>query len=217
MLLKDFLEEYNRRKDQKDSFRQICRENGLSYKKIQPYLKQLGFSFDQKIKEYQLAEENTQEKEAIMQIDLKTFNAAYKQRPQKDDTAADLQAQADQVQSMQLESADHMQQPSGGGLSQLMAAQLFDIVDLLQQINGKLPAADQIAAAVQQPDPISDAPLAFEIHRISQQLKARKTINISSACAGWLDRFSTTKGYHIGDLVTLAIMQLQERIDPENE
>src|SRR3954452_10262951 len=108
MLLKDFLNEYNRRKDQKDSFRQICRENGLSYKKIRPYLKQLGFSFDQKIKEYKLAEENMEEKDAIMQIDLKTFNAAYKPRQQIDDTAADLLAQSDYVQSMQLESADHL-------------------------------------------------------------------------------------------------------------
>jgi hypothetical protein len=217
MLLGSFLKEYNRRKDQKDSFRQICRENGLSYKKVQPYLKQLGFTFDQKIKEYVLAPENEPEREEIMQLDLKSFNAAYKQRQQKEDIAADQQTQADQAESLQLESSDHVQRQSGANISELMAAQLFDIVDLLQQINGKLPAADQIAAAVQQPDPVHEAPLAFEIHRISQQLKARKTINISSTCAGWLDSYSTTKGFHIGDLVTLAVMQLKERIDPENE
>lgn len=217
MLLKDFFDLYQQRKGEKDSFRQICRENNISYKKLKPALKHYGFAYDPKAADWILSDDALPEADQIMQLDLSVYTMRAP-RQQTEDTEDDLQQQTDLAASMRLESSDHdAQQPS---LSPVITAQLFDVVDLLQQINAKLPAAvaaSQVAATVAA-DPITDdAPLALRLHMISQSLKARKTINISSTCAGWLDRYSTTKGFHIGDLVTLAVTQLQERIDPDNE
>lgn len=213
MLLKDFFNEYKSRKGEKDLFNKICRDHNISYKKLKPALKHYGFTYDPKAADWILAPESQPEADQIMAIDLSAYTMRAP-RQQSDDAEDDSQQQSDLVASMRLESSDHdTPQPN---LSPVITAQLFDVVDLLQQINAKMPAFAQVAAAVA--DPITDdAPLALQLHRISQSLKARKTINVSSTCAGWLDSYSTTKGFHIGDLVTLAVMQLKERIDPDHE
>ena len=200
MLLGDFLNELKKRKGEGNAFTAICRENGLSYKNLRPYLKQLGYNFNATTKEYEFTKDTPQPLEVDL-LDLAPARISAAEAQQAHSAEDPQQAQAASI-------ADPQQQ-------HILFDRLFDIVDLLQQINKKLPE-ERKAAAIFDPaleDPEA-APLALQLHRISQHTKARKTINVSEEAAAWLDSFSDSKAYKIGDLVTLAVMQLQKRIDP---
>lgn len=199
MLLGDFLNELQNRKEEGGAFKAVCRENNLSYKNLRPYLKQLGYNFNMVTKEYEYTLEGTPPLSVdLLDIAPARISAAAVQQPHSgSDPAAASQHSA-----------------AAADPQHILYDRLFDIVDILQQINKKLPDTKAAAAF----DPIADdpaaAPLALQLHRISQHSKARKTINVSEEAAAWLDSFSDSKAYKIGDLVTLAVMQLQKRIDP---
>ena len=251
--LAEFLEAYRSRKHEQKAFQIICQENNISYKKLRPYLKEIGFSYDRKSFDYALAEDQKDSEADLLLADLPSLfpmrkDAQHMQSAGADPedlptaiTAADMKLlsaiddQLDKEKRAIKKAAKQQQQIVSDSLDQklkrasaeatpqpqIIADQLFDIVDLLQQINNKLPAAHEAAAAMIKPQAIEkdlldhdSAPLALQLHLISQSDKTRKTINISAAAGSWLDKFSATKGYKIGDLVTLAVMQLKERIDP---
>ena len=206
MLLGSFLEEYNQRKGEKNAFRTICQENGISYKKLPELLRSFNYEYDQTEKEWRYMADAPQplDIDLLQAIPARTSPAKKAQQTHSTGTTQKAQTQAAAAQE------------ENAGAPQLLANdQLFDIVLLLQQINKKIPDLK-----VQQPifDPVEidpeAAPLALQLHRINQKTKARKTLNISQDAAGWLDSFSETKGHKIGDLVSLAVMQLQKRIDP---
>ena len=203
MLLGAFLEEYNRRKNERNAFNTICRENGISYKKLPDLLKELFYKYDKSQKQWIYEHEGDQP----LEIDLADAIPART-------SPATLTKQTSRANDTQAENIQPA--PAAQAEKQITNDQLFDIVYLLQQINSKIP--DQVAAkklfdpALEDPDA---APLALQLHRINQAIKTRKTINISSTAASWLDSFSETKGYKIGDLVTLAIIQLQKRLDSD--
>jgi hypothetical protein len=219
LLLGDFLNDYKARKNEKNAFKNICRENGISYKKLPDLLKSFGYSYNMQIKEWIYEREGAQPLEIDIKeaIPARNRSTADVQQQSSVEIAAaeDIQQQKEYAQAIanthEINAADVQQQNK-----QILNDQLFDIVLLLQQINKKLP--DKSAAAQPVFDPALDdpeaAPLALQLHRINQSTKARKTINISEDAAGWLDSFSNTKGHKIGDLVSLAVSQLQKRIDP---
>jgi hypothetical protein len=218
LLLGDFLNDYNARKNEKQAFKNICRENGISYKKLPDLLKSFGYVYNMQMKEWIYEREGAQplEIDILEAIPARSRSAAEVQQESSVEIAAaeDMQ-QHEYAQSIanthEVDIAEVQRQKQ-----QLANDQLFDIVLLLQQINKKLP--DRSAAAQPIFDPSLDdpeaAPLALQLHRINQSTKARKTINVSQSAADWLDSFSNTKGHKIGDLVSLAVSQLQKRIDP---
>ena len=210
----------------------MCRENGISFKNLHVFFQDKRIEYNPRSKEYEFNGDKDKES-TIMEIDLRlriparsAVAAAAKQKRldlenamQQKQIASAAAAAAQQESStpavqQQQESSAAIVQPS-----HIITDQLFDIVDLLQQINNKIPGLKEAPAIAADPDPIladpHAAPLALQMHRINQSAKARKTINISQDAAAWLDSYSTTKGFTIGDLVTLAVMQLKDRIDPK--
>jgi hypothetical protein len=215
LILGDFLIEYENRKDEKHAFRKICKENNISYKKLSDLLKSFSFAYDQKQKSWIYQKEGA----APLEIDLLSAIPARQAAAQQPEASQQEAAStAEEVQQHKEHATYTAHKPAAEEVPQqhsssIVHDQLFDIVDLLQQINKKLPARKEITAA----DPIESdpqaAPLALQLHRINQSDKARKTINLSAEAASWLDSFSATKGFKIGDLVSLAVIQLKERID----
>ena len=214
MKVKEFLKELHSRKNESGAFRTICQENNISYKKLAPLLKELNFEYDKAAFEWVFLGENepfAMEVDLADKIPMRKSAAAVQQSQPTSAKSKPQQQIASAAEAQQDSSAEAMQpQP------QIITDQLFDIVDLLQQINNKIPGLKEvpaIAADLILEDPEA-APLALQLHRINQSVKARKTINISQESAHWLDNFSAIKGFKIGDLVTLAVMQLKDKIDP---
>jgi hypothetical protein len=240
MNIDQFLNEYQERKDEPKAFEKICRENGISYKKLRKLLKDYGFEYDPKSHEW-INKENkdlpevdltkdipmrvqrkqpVSDKEKEHKPDIPAAEEEHKQPANGAYEAHEQIASAVHVEHEQHarpDQAPHKQrayeQPPFDGHNYVLADQMVDIVDLLQQINQKIPTA-AISKNIEIEEDPDAAPLALQLHNISQDIKARKTLNVTEEAAKWLDSFSETKGYRIGDIVSLAIMQLKKRIDP---
>lgn len=214
MLLGQFLIEYHHRKEEKKAFNNICRENGISYKKLPELLKSFGYVYNQQMKEWTNEKpENEQPLDInlVESIPARRSPAAVQHTHSTEDPAEARQQIAAAAEE------DHTRAGSIAPALQenIVYDQLHDIALILQQINNKIPDRKAQPAIF---DPALDdpeaAPLALQLHRINQHAKARKTINVSEGAAAWLNAYADTKGHNIGDLVSLAVMQLQKRIDP---
>lgn len=209
MLLGDFLNDYNKRKNEKAAFRKICQENGISYKKLPELLRSFHYEYDQTKKEWYY----TQYDELAQPLDIdlnEMIPARTSPKAAQQTRSTDTMSEARQ----QIASTEEVPQPHS-----ITNAQLFDIVLLLQQINRKIPDPTK------NPQPLFDpiesdpdaAPLALQLHRINQNTKTRKTFHMSQDAAAWLDAFAETKGHYRGDIISLAVIQLQKRIDPAHK
>lgn len=226
MLLSEFFEEYEKRSNEGKAVRKICAENKLVESKVRSTIRELGFTYDQKQKTYVFEGEN-----APMDLDLSEIagkqesNVQHKQHApiQEEEwlhgvpvTEDDLQ-QEEYAHSMMLES-DRAAAANAYHEEKIIYDQLHDISAILQQINEKIPSSDQfkeIATAADQSE-IKTESLAFSLHAISQATKTRKTINITDETAKWLDEYSAKTKFWIGDLISLAVRELRQRIDSEN-
>jgi hypothetical protein len=223
MLLSEFFQEYEKRSNESKAVRKICAENQLVESKVRSAIRELGFVYNQKQKTYVFEGENAPLDLDLYEIAGKKENNMQQQRApiQEEEwlqgvSEEDLQ-QAEYAHSMMLES-DRAAAANAYHEEKIIYDQLHDISAILQQINAKIPSNDQfkeIASAADQSE-IKSESLAFSLHAISQATKTRKTINITDETAKWLDEYSAKTKFWIGDLISLAVRELRQRIDSEN-
>ena len=151
MKVKEFLKQLHSRKNESGAFRTICQENNISYKKLSPLLKELNFEYDKAAFEWIFLGEN---EPYAMEVDLAEKipmrkSAAAAQQAQIAGADSKPQAQIAGTSEAQQESSTEAVQPQ----QQIITDQLFDIVDLLQQINNKDPRIERSRSHRSRSDP----------------------------------------------------------------